>query len=341
MNISRSNRPWKILCWNIRGINSEGKWDAIKSKIKESSCDILCLQETKREFFDARYIKNFCPTRLNEFYFLPSVGTSGGCIVVWDGSKFFGSPAFHNEFGHSIEFICRLTDDHWILTNFYGPCSSEGKLAFLDWFKHIEMADETKWLILGDFNLLRSPENRNKPGANISEIFAFNDAISRIGVVEIPLKGCKYTWTNKQLDPLLERLDWFFCSNSWISTMPDTWASGLSRDTSDHTPCLISATTSVPKPQIFRFENLWLEHNQFPNILQHGWNLPISLSDRAKRISAKFKNLRRVFKAWKNQLPNLGKTIQNCKDVILILDTMEEFRDLTLEEWNFRNCVSE
>jgi hypothetical protein len=55
------------------------------------------------------------------------------------------------------------------------------------------MADETKWLILGDFNLLRSPENRNKPGANISEIFAFNDAISRIGVVEIPLKGCKYT----------------------------------------------------------------------------------------------------------------------------------------------------
>jgi hypothetical protein len=92
MNISRSNRSWKILCWNIRGINSEGKWDAIKSKIKESSCDILFLQETKREFFDAQYIKNFCHARLNEFDFLPSVGASGGCIVVWDGSKFFGSP---------------------------------------------------------------------------------------------------------------------------------------------------------------------------------------------------------------------------------------------------------
>jgi hypothetical protein len=84
------------------------------------------------------------------------------------------------------------------------------------------MSDETKWLILGDFNLLRSPENINMPGANTSEILAFNDAISRLGIVEIPLKGCKFTWTNKQQDPLLERLDWFFCSNSWISIMPNT-----------------------------------------------------------------------------------------------------------------------
>jgi hypothetical protein len=127
---------------------------------------------------------------------------------------------------------------------------------------------------MGNFNLLRSPENRNKPDANTSEVLAFNDAISRLGIAEIPLKGCKFTWTNKHQEPLLERLDWFFCSNSWLSLMPNTWASGLSRDTLDHTPCLITSTTSVPKPQDFRFENYWLEHNQFLDILQHGWNLP-------------------------------------------------------------------
>jgi hypothetical protein len=55
------NRNQKILCWNVRGINSVNKWTTIKSKIQETSCDIICLQETKREFFDLAFIKNFCP----------------------------------------------------------------------------------------------------------------------------------------------------------------------------------------------------------------------------------------------------------------------------------------
>jgi hypothetical protein len=203
------------------------------------------------------------------------------------------------------------------------------------------MNDEVKWLIVGDFNLIRSPQNRNKPGGNISEMFAFNEAISKLSLNEIPLKGCKYTWSNKQQDPLLERLDWFFSSSSWISFLPNTWASALSKDTSDHIPCLVSASTKVPKPNVFRFENYWLQHHQFNDIFQAAWNLPSSHSDKAKRISSKFKTLRRILKAWKNQLPSLAKTIKNCKEVILFLDTLEENRDLSLEEWNFRSLVSQ
>jgi hypothetical protein len=47
-------------------------------------------------------------------------------------------------------------------------------------FKDIDMNDEVKWLIVGDFNLIRSPQNRNKPGGNIIEMFAFNEAISKL-----------------------------------------------------------------------------------------------------------------------------------------------------------------
>jgi hypothetical protein len=65
-------------------------------------------------------------------------------LVVWDRSKFLGSDVFHNEFGHSIEFICKLTGEHWILTNIYALCTSEGKLVFLDRFNHIKMSNETK-----------------------------------------------------------------------------------------------------------------------------------------------------------------------------------------------------
>lgn len=173
-------RSWAILCWNIRGINSDEKWDAIRSKVMESKCDIICLQETKREFFDSQYIRKFCPPFFDAFDFLPSIGASGGCIILWNSSKFSGSPVFQNDFAHSVELTSKLLGDIWLLTNVYAPCTPEGKLAFLDWFKHIQTPEDTKWLIVGDFNPIRRPENRNKPGANIQEMLGFNEAISRL-----------------------------------------------------------------------------------------------------------------------------------------------------------------
>jgi exonuclease III len=38
---------WKILNWNIRGINAEEKWLALANKIVEGGCDIICLQNEK------------------------------------------------------------------------------------------------------------------------------------------------------------------------------------------------------------------------------------------------------------------------------------------------------
>jgi hypothetical protein len=56
-----NTKNWKIMNWNIRGVNLDKKWDALSNKIKESGYDIVCLQETKREHFDLKYIKKICP----------------------------------------------------------------------------------------------------------------------------------------------------------------------------------------------------------------------------------------------------------------------------------------
>jgi exonuclease III len=81
-------RTWKVLCWNMREINSSSKWNSIRNKIKDNSCDIVCLQETKRESFDQAYIRNFCPPGLDNFNYINSVGASGGAIIIWKGSRF-------------------------------------------------------------------------------------------------------------------------------------------------------------------------------------------------------------------------------------------------------------
>ena len=89
-----NKRIWNILNWNIRGINAETKWLALRQKIEESAAGIICFQETKREGFDLSYVHNFCPHRFTKFEYLPSVGASGGIIIIWVGSLLHGEVLF-------------------------------------------------------------------------------------------------------------------------------------------------------------------------------------------------------------------------------------------------------
>ena len=84
------NKNWKVLCWNVRGLNSEVRQRAVRAKIEESQCSIVCLQETKCDFFDQRSIRKFCPRRFDNFVYSPSVGASGGILVIWNSSVFEG-----------------------------------------------------------------------------------------------------------------------------------------------------------------------------------------------------------------------------------------------------------
>jgi exonuclease III len=97
----------------------------------------------------------------------------------------------------SLEFISSISNTSWVLTHIYAPCSSEGKQRFLNWFHSIEMAKDADWLVVGDFNLMKNPDDRKKTQGNLSEMMEFNAAISNQRLEELRLHGTKCTWTNK------------------------------------------------------------------------------------------------------------------------------------------------
>jgi hypothetical protein len=111
---------------------------------------------------------------------------------------------------------------------------------------------------------------------------AFNAAISNLRLEELKLSGNRYTWSNMQDNPLLEHLDWFFAFVSWMTNYPGSSVRTLSRDTSDNVPCLITILTDIPKAKVFRFKNYWMNHEDFMQIMQHGWTIPVAHSDKAR-----------------------------------------------------------
>lgn len=82
-----------------------------------------------------------------------------------------GHLVFSNEFLVSIELISVHSSESWILTNLYVPPRAEDKGRFLDWFSKIQMPHDKDWLIVRDFNFIRAPLDRNKPGGSVHEMF--------------------------------------------------------------------------------------------------------------------------------------------------------------------------
>lgn len=138
LNNTRYN---KIIFWNIRGVNFQEKWDAIKDKISESACQVLCLQEIKKESFDIFYIKKFCPRNIDQFAFSPSNGASGGLLTAWNSSIFYGSVIQYNSYAITVKLICRLDNKSFHVTNIYGPSHSAQKLGFVTWLMNLDTSD--------------------------------------------------------------------------------------------------------------------------------------------------------------------------------------------------------
>jgi hypothetical protein len=285
------------------------------------------------------FIRNFAPRRFDSFDYIASEGASGGILLLWNSSIFLGTVIDKQRFAITATFCSVHNSDTWKLSTVYGPCREPGRSLFIQWFRAHQIDDEENWLFVGDFNFYRSLEDRNRPGGNLQDTFVFNDAIGHLGLVELPLKGRAYTWSNMQSNPLLEQLDWFFSSVNWTHSYPATEIIPLTKITSDHIPCKISIGTSIPRSNIFRFENFWTEHAGFAEVVQNQWHQPQHHPNIANTISSKFKSLRYGLKRWSKCLSNLKLLISNCNKVILWLDMVEELRSLYSPEWNLRQIV--
>jgi hypothetical protein len=188
------------------------------------------------------------------------------------------------------------------------------------------------WLVIGDFNLIRSAQDKNNSNVNGRLIRAFNDCIHNSALLELPLLDRLFTWSNMRDSPTLARLDRAFINNAFNTSFPHTHLSSLPRPTSDHVPLLATIATSVPVCRPFRFERSWLLHNDFlPSILP-AWSAPPLSGNSVGSIVAKVKAVRHAAKVWARKKKSPSTIHSNCTFIVLLLDLFEEHRDLSSGE---------
>ena len=138
---------------------------------------------------DLAFIKSCCPRRFDKFAYIPSRGASGGLLTVWNSSIFSGSVVVQEDFALGIQFTSTISAQAWTLFNIYGPCTGPARDTFTQWLYDRDIQANDDCLFLRDFNYIRGPENRNKPGGDVNDMSTFNDIIRKHNLVEIPIKG--------------------------------------------------------------------------------------------------------------------------------------------------------
>lgn len=124
------------------------------------------------------------------------------------------------------------------------------------------------WIVLGDFNLLRFPHEKNNSNFDYARVAVFNSLINSLAWFELPLSDRSFTWSKMHDSPTLARLDRVFFNADWDAYFPDSNLASRPRTTSDHFSLLVTADTRIPASTRFFFDNSYLLVPHFlPSVL--------------------------------------------------------------------------
>lgn len=114
--------------------------------------DLVILQETKMKFWMKGLLGVCGKEDIGVGKALPSVGRSGGIVVIWDNKAIQLSESLIGQFLVSIKI--ERGDSSWWLYG-YGPNSYRERALFRDERVGLNCICELNWCVGGDFNVTR------------------------------------------------------------------------------------------------------------------------------------------------------------------------------------------
>ena len=264
-----------ILSYNSRGLGRGIKWTAIRRTISKHKVDIVCIQETKKESFNKSICQSIWGDPSASWDNVPSVQAAGGLLCLWNNSVFEVERRVKGRYFLMLEGRWLKNNQRLFLVNVYAPCDLAGKRALWEDLKQLRDSNSPgAWCFLGDFNSIRSQEerisssNRTADPLSISE---FNQWISDMELQEIKCVGSRFTWIRPN-GSVKSRLDRFLVSDQWKSIWPDCCQYVLPRDFSDHCPTLLQTEMLDWGPKPFRVADWWIQQKGYQRVVKEAWS---------------------------------------------------------------------
>ncbi|XP_026383279.1 uncharacterized protein LOC113278735 [Papaver somniferum] len=191
----------KILSWNVRGLCSNDRRLIVKKMIGLLQAPIVILQETKMMRCSDHDIQQICGHSNFGWTFQQSVGNSGGMIILWDKYFLEVKESLVGDYSLSIYCVNKHDGFVWVLTNIYGPNKPHERADFWEELDNICGYLDLPWCLGGDFNTIKCCDEKKNCNTITKSMKDFAEFISQHNLIDLPLKGARYTWSNGQTNP--------------------------------------------------------------------------------------------------------------------------------------------
>jgi len=333
----------KGIFWNCNGFADHKKYRFLSDLTKEKNLDFIALSETGRANFPQSTLDNICAGRDFLWHCMAPRGRSGGMMLGINPLIFYISQIEEGDFFIRFKLRHKEVDFKFNLISVYGPAQLDLKMQFLSELVRVCSKDTLPIVIGGDFNIIRSPDEKNNENYSDRWPFLFNAVIDTLNLRELELTGRKFTWANRVQNQTFEKLDRILVCTDFESKYPISTVVALSRDISDHTPLLFStnSSSSTYQPQ-FKFELGWLLRDGFCDMVRDVWLSVIVEGSPLERRQAKIRRLRQYLRGWaKNVSGAYKKEKKELLDKLDELDKKAEISLLNQTELNLKHVLNE
>ena len=159
---------------------------------------------------------------------------------------------------------------------------------------------------------------------------AFRSVLDELEMREISLQGRRFTWSN---DTTQTRIDRTFCTTEWDLMIQSCSLQALSSLVSDHCPLLLVGNTDAKKYSGFRFQVFWPNVQGYQEVVQQAWERGVTTVNPFLRLHIKLQRTGAKLRQWsKSKIGNVKLLLCAAKQLIGILDVVQEFRQLSVLE---------
>ncbi|GJT49753.1 RNA-directed DNA polymerase, eukaryota [Tanacetum coccineum] len=178
-------------------------------------------------------------------------------------------------------------------------------------------------LVLGDFNEVRTEQERFGSTFNIQGDNTFNNFVSLAGLVDLPLGGYSYTWAHKSASKT-SKLDRFLISKDLLYLFPHLLGLCLDRHLSDHRPIIMFELKLDYCPIPFCMFHYWFKMKGFDKLVEDTWNsMNVMDSNGLIRMKKKLQLLKNAIKSWvKKKKNSMNEAIFSIKCKLTEMDKL-------------------
>ncbi|XP_076935376.1 uncharacterized protein LOC143602001 [Bidens hawaiensis] len=231
-----------------------------------------------------------------DFAVASAKGKSGGIMSVWNPLMFtkhailcMGNMVIVKGEWKKLKVECYMV-------NVYAPQDENEKKNLWCLIESLMSHHPGMYCLFGNFNSVRFPEERLGLVFSSRNATNFNDFIDRLGVVDIPLGGLKFTRVDSA-GKKFSKLDRFLLSEGLLDSAPNLEATIICSRLSDHRPIVLKQKEVNYGAVPFKFYNSWLNWEGLDKVVQDSWELEIQVRSMYK-LKEKFKRLKNILKEW-------------------------------------------